>query len=923
MATTFTSDKIYATQGNRYMYVYLTQTKGTAAENTSNITWELRTEGDKGNNYSTGPTKLDITYNNTTYTVYEEDRIEWNVGTFPATAGSVSGNFTYHHANTGAADSIDISLKSAIYTGAWQSTTITNSWTPDSIDRYFSSQPEIAAGNPQETTVDVVWKTSEKSSSVEFWWKKSTENVFPTNNTMTVNFTTPTAGGTTVISGLEPGTKYDIVAYPRRADTGMTTQSNWASATTFLYPYVKTTPNFTIGDSLTLKIYNPLSRSVAVSVINAAGTEYAASTTQNEEITGYNGAGYIDFWYNGLPAAQSGKYKVKLVYTIANGTNKTVTVTGGTYSIKGDENPSFSEDYFSTKDIATNVTNVTGQTAENGWLVQMLSQLQVNLKTAATPFTGTAIDRYEVTFRGTTKTITVGSSVSFGKYNGYGDQTVKIKVFDKRGKWVEKTRTVSFKSYSYPSINISASRDTGYGTTGSVHISYAASEVSSGINKIKAYWTNGLTEGTSYLVGSSSEFGTPLSGSLSTALEKLETTKSYKFTAYIIDRFGNSVTSSSTISVGMPTAFVDADRDGVGINMFPNGAGLYIKDHLFIHGKRVMQAWDMDLLNLDADTFYPVTFPAGNERLDCEIYSPSLTGAEIYNQNLISFSLIDKGWTDTPGSLVIYHYGCYDGTEITIGCIGTGNRGGTNGVWLRGGRNYKFFANKTPTLHTETTTIPDSSGEIFSPGTSYSGGTNSNVSIKFEPQATIKEGMFLTGSLTSHGTVKASSIQLGSNSLLDCVYPVGAVFLSIYDVSPAGKFGGRWEKISGYYLYAGTGGTTAGSLNTSTNNGNTGSTALKVENMPWHTHTISSSGAHTHQYKGWWSVNSISSNYHCISRKEGSDAVETPSSMRSSGEHTHTVSYTGSGTGHVHTLNSHSHTINPTRYEVYAWKRTE
>lgn len=187
-------------------------------------------------------------------------------------------------------------------------------------------------------------------------------------------------------------------------------------------------------------------------------------------------------------------------------------------------------------------------------------------------------------------------------------------------------------------------------------------------------------------------------------------------------------------------------------------------------------------------------------------------------------------------------------------------------------------------------------------------------------------------SLDSNGNLVVNSIStngstgiINDESICNLIYPVGSIYLSINNTNPKVLFGGNWESISGYYLYAGTGGTTAGSNTSGTPSNNTsGSTTLSVSQIPSHTHTMSSSGAHKHQYQGYWTVPSQTSSYHAISRnKVNGDPLETPSSMVSdSGAHTHTLNNTGGGSGHTHTLSSHTHSVNPKRYELYMWKRT-
>lgn len=67
--------------------------------------------------------------------------------------------------------------------------------------------------------------------------------------------------------------------------------------------------------------------------------------------------------------------------------------------------------------------------------------------------------------------------------------------------------------------------------------------------------------------------------------------------------------------------------------------------------------------------------------------------------------------------------------------------------------------------------------------------------------------------------------------MLSAIYPVGSVYISFSDTSPASLFGGTWTQLSNRFLYASTG--TAGST------GGESTHTLTVDEMPSHTHEIS------------------------------------------------------------------------------------
>lgn len=70
------------------------------------------------------------------------------------------------------------------------------------------------------------------------------------------------------------------------------------------------------------------------------------------------------------------------------------------------------------------------------------------------------------------------------------------------------------------------------------------------------------------------------------------------------------------------------------------------------------------------------------------------------------------------------------------------------------------------------------------------------------------------------------------NNLLDNIYPIGSIFLTVNDANPSTYFGGTWVKMSGGYLY--------GCVNSIGNSSYTGSStqghALTINEMPAHKH---------------------------------------------------------------------------------------
>lgn len=163
------------------------------------------------------------------------------------------------------------------------------------------------------------------------------------------------------------------------------------------------------------------------------------------------------------------------------------------------------------------------------------------------------------------------------------------------------------------------------------------------------------------------------------------------------------------------------------------------------------KVYNVNLSKLDTTKFYPIIFDPESIILRCEIHSPSGAGNFPYNQNIISFRLLNYGWNDAGYSFSVDTYSVYDPNEITIGCIGAGEQAGRVCVWVRGGLQYQIISNRKPVLYTKDITFTDEGTETYTVGTNYYGGTgNENVGIVFTPQQTLKSGV--TSGITSAGS---------------------------------------------------------------------------------------------------------------------------------------------------------------------------
>lgn len=141
-----------------------------------------------------------------------------------------------------------------------------------------------------------------------------------------------------------------------------------------------------------------------------------------------------------------------------------------------------------------------------------------------------------------------------------------------------------------------------------------------------------------------------------------------------------------------------------------------------------------------------------------------------------------------------------------------------------------------------------------------------------------KSGGTLTGAITTKGIKLTSGTDfgsslpsspqsnqlffqtLGSNYILDNVYPVGSIYMSVNSTNPTNLFGGTWEQIQGKFLFG---------MNSSYPAGSTGGEIThKLTNaeMPTHAHYMASGNAGAPDTwtpdAGLYLVDSVTNNQH-------------------------------------------------------------
>lgn len=161
----------------------------------------------------------------------------------------------------------------------------------------------------------------------------------------------------------------------------------------------------------------------------------------------------------------------------------------------------------------------------------------------------------------------------------------------------------------------------------------------------------------------------------------------------------------------------------------------------------------------------------------------------------------------------------------------------------------------------------------------------------------------------------AGALTIGGKPIVDIVYPVGAVYISVNETSPATLFGGTWARIKDRFLLAAGDTYAAGRMDGSASH------KITVEEMPAHTHKVTGSTdatdvGHDHGIpniksgqSGEYGAYAESWGYGSGNRDLNANYIALP--------HIHYLDGTATSTGGGNAMS-----IMPPYLSVYMWQRT-
>lgn len=504
-------------------------------------------------------------------TVYSNStRREIWVGTVIA-----SGYKKIYHNNNGT-KSFSASVEAGIYevavncsgSGTWELPTISRYAKITSFSVIQRDETSVLYSFSVDSTCDYAWYSTDNGAN---WYGLPTTNI---------------------VSGLQANTSYQFKLRLRRTDSQLTTDSSTYTQSTYNYPHCINSPDFTIGDALTLEFYNPLGREFTVNgYAKSNGVSIFSGTVAGNKATGFNDTASVDAQYNSIPNAQSGAYKV-----VVSWDNKAMTRdAGNVYRIRGNEVPTINGfDY-----IDGNSTTIA-VTGDNTQIVQNKSTLQARFHSATANYGASGITSYKLECNGITKTGNKEGQYDFGTIDSARDVDLKLTAYDSRGLSASKTITVKMVAYETPKATVELKRLNNYEDETYLTVNASRSSVL-GKNTMEIKYRYKVSGGTY------TDYELILNGRTKTL--SLDKNNAYSFNVVVTDIFGSTFTGEYLLNKGVFPLFIDTGKNSVGINCFPKETNsLEVNGHNILANSMLWQEFaDTDANNVTAQGVWIVS----------------------------------------------------------------------------------------------------------------------------------------------------------------------------------------------------------------------------------------------------------------------------------------------------------------------------
>lgn len=355
---------------------------------------------------------------------------------------------------------------------------------------------------------------------------------------------------------LTPNTEYKIILKGAEKN-GAVIFSEILDISTYDYPFCNQTPDFTIGERLTLGFYNPLEREITVNLVGADGSIISNDTISSRTLTGFIDEVTIDRLYKSIKTSASAQYSVKVTYS----DESTRTTEGGFYSVdKSICAPTLGNIYYEDRDPFTLTI-----TRNNQRIVRNRSY-PFFYATGIRPQKHATIEAVNVILNEVTYPLFLGNTTAEGFGSAVDSATslnAIFEVIDSRGLITQKEKQVYIYDWFPAEASVEVKRSSN-GASGLIKVDANFASVG-GHNAVTIEYYSKKRSDSEYTY-----IGTLSSGVETTFVAD----SSYDWDVKVVvnDRFNSPNTYYATLSRYTPLIFFDAEKYSVGVNCLPSSS---------------------------------------------------------------------------------------------------------------------------------------------------------------------------------------------------------------------------------------------------------------------------------------------------------------------------------------------------------------
>ena len=734
-----------------------------------------------------------------------------------------------------------------------------DTFTLTNIPRYATSNQSLSSATETSFTVS--------------WWSDSTINALwysidNGSNWIYINNPNSTSGSYT-ISNLEENRTYNVKTKVRRADSNLETQSSVGTWTTYSYPKPISSTNFTIGNGATVNLYNPLGRSVTLYILKVGETNnsnhlgYYSGTHNGYVNSEFKTSNAISRQYASIPNSQNGKYYCRVVY--GNITKDFTDNNNNTYTIAYNDNE---KPVFNASKISYTNSGSHSGFGDTNKFIKGHNNITITIQ-PMTSNTSANGDYYTISSSGIssqTKTHT-GSNITVSNFGNLTVDSITVTAVDKRQQSRSATVNVPWIDYFNPYIsNANINRENAIGEKAVINLAGKYTNWS-GLNV-----TNSIQIIKYKIVGIHNSFQNMPSNAVltnqngdwtltATLQDTLSISNNYEIQFQFTDRLETITATGYRIGTADALLWRDLQNKRLGVRKKPD----YTLD---VNGS--IQSSDYSIFsNTKIDSNGQIINnhrPSNSSNIGKFRFLPATTNNSL--RTTTDDQTFFKAWL----AWICRTYP--NDSDYTYYAMANPN--------AKGPVNIHIYNNSTVNSSTGLPQYCEGTYTQLS-GTEVTFGTN-NYSFYWKPLATL-------------------------SNLLDYVYPIGAIFISVNNTNPGNYLGGTWERIYDRFLIGGGNSYSIGSTG-----GNTSFNNYHKHTTGGHTLTIDEIPAHNHGFNGIANKRGSSgSSYYFVQYNEGGDNQLYINNRGGGGSHSHgDTGYAGSS----------SQSIMPPYLSVYMWKRT-